>query len=65
MSDISLQMPIREKTRWKKGAKREKKSVWEIAEYYTDEFKEDIKKLNIKEPSSWTKATTISLKRAD
>ncbi|MGB3988313.1 MAG: cysteine--tRNA ligase [Minisyncoccales bacterium] len=40
-----------------KGAKREKKSVWEIAEYYTDEFKEDIKKLNIKEPSSWTKAT--------
>ncbi len=40
-----------------KGAKRENKSVWDIAEHYTEAFKEDIKKLNIKEPSVWTKAT--------
>ncbi len=40
-----------------KGAKRENKSVWEVAEHYTEAFKEDITKLNIKEPSVWTKAT--------
>lgn len=40
-----------------KGAKRDKKTVWEIAEHYTDKFQEDIKKLNIKEPDYWTKAT--------
>ncbi len=40
-----------------KGAKRDKKSVWEIAEHYTKAFKKDIAKLNIKKPSVWTKAT--------
>lgn len=40
-----------------KGAKREGKSVWEIAEFYTKKFKEDIKKLNIEEPTKWPKAT--------
>ena len=40
-----------------KGAKREKKTVWEIAEFYTNEFKEDIAKLHIIEPSIWCKAT--------
>jgi cysteinyl-tRNA synthetase len=40
-----------------KGARREKKTVWEIAEFYTNAFKEDITKLNIKEPKIWCKAT--------
>lgn len=40
-----------------KGAKREGKTVWEVAEYYTQEFFKDIKKLNIKEPNTWCKAT--------
>ncbi len=39
------------------GAKREKKTVWDIAEFYTKEFKKDIKKLNIIEPDIWCKAT--------
>jgi cysteinyl-tRNA synthetase len=32
-----------------KGSKREGKTAWEIAEFYTNAFKEDIKKLNILE----------------
>jgi cysteinyl-tRNA synthetase len=40
-----------------KGAKREKKTVYEIAEFYTKAFKQDIKKLNILSPSVWCKAT--------
>lgn len=40
-----------------KGAKREKKSVWDIAEYYTNSFKEDALKINIKKPSSLVRAT--------
>lgn len=40
-----------------KGAKREKKSVWEIAEFYTKVFKEDLNHLNIKFPNVWVKAT--------
>ena len=40
-----------------KGAKREKKTVWEIAEFYTRAFKKDLKLLNIKEPDIWVKAT--------
>ncbi len=40
-----------------KGAKREHKTVWEIAEYYTDAFKRDLKKLNILFPSIWCRAT--------
>jgi cysteinyl-tRNA synthetase len=40
-----------------KAAKRDKKSAWEIANYYTDHFKKDIDSLNIKKPSSWVKAT--------
>ena len=33
-----------------KGAKRENKSVMDIAKFYTDAFFEDCKKLNIKRP---------------
>ncbi len=40
-----------------KGAKRENKTVWEVAEYYTKAFQTNLKQLNIKEPSIWTKVT--------
>ena len=40
-----------------KGAKREKKTVWQIAEFYTKAFKKDLKLLNIKEPNVWIRAT--------
>ncbi|MBU1130629.1 cysteine--tRNA ligase [Patescibacteria group bacterium] len=40
-----------------KGAKRENKTVWEIAEFYTKVFKENFKDLNIQEPHIWCKAT--------
>lgn len=39
------------------GSQREGKTAWEIAEFYTDEFKKDIKLLNILEPDVWCKAT--------
>ena len=40
-----------------KGAKREHKSVLEIADFYTEEFKKDCAKLNIKWPKIVSKAT--------
>ena len=40
-----------------KSAKREKKTIWEIADFYTKAFKQDIKRLNIKPPDVWIKAT--------
>ncbi len=40
-----------------KGAKRENKSVMEIAQFYTDAFFEDCKKLNIKIPETVQPAT--------
>lgn len=40
-----------------KGAKREKKTVWEVAEYYLDAFKRDIRKLNILKPTYMPRAT--------
>lgn len=39
------------------GARRERKTAWEIAEFYTKAFKRDIKLLNIKTPNIWIKAT--------
>ncbi|HRE41274.1 MAG TPA: cysteine--tRNA ligase [Ignavibacteria bacterium] len=39
------------------GASREGKTVWQIAEYYTDVFKEDLKRLNILYPDVFCKAT--------
>ncbi len=39
------------------GARREGKSAWEIAKFYTSAFKKDIKYLNILEPEIWCKAT--------
>jgi cysteinyl-tRNA synthetase len=40
-----------------KGAQREGRSAWEIAEFYTQAFKEDIARLNILAPDIWVKAT--------
>ncbi|MEM7819819.1 MAG: cysteine--tRNA ligase [Candidatus Aenigmatarchaeota archaeon] len=39
------------------GAERERKSAWEIAEFYINAFKEDMKLLRIKEPHIWCRAT--------
>lgn len=40
-----------------KGAKRENKTVWEVAQHYTDAFFRDIEKLNIKKADIVAKAT--------
>jgi len=40
-----------------KGAKREKKTVWQIADFYTKTFKKDLKRLNIIYPDIFIKAT--------
>ena len=40
-----------------KGAKREQKTVWEVAQFYTDAFKKDLALLGIEEPDVWIKAT--------
>jgi len=40
-----------------KGAAREGRTVWEIAEHYTQVFWSDWKKLNIREPKAWPRAT--------
>ncbi len=39
------------------GARREHKSAWEIAQFYTDALKKDLAALNILEPTIWCKAT--------
>lgn len=39
------------------GAKREGRSAWDIAAYYTTAFKEDLARLNIIDPTIWCKAT--------
>jgi cysteinyl-tRNA synthetase len=40
-----------------KGAKKEGKTAWELAEFYTEAFKKDMARLNILEPDVWCKAT--------
>ncbi len=40
-----------------KGARREGKSVWDIAEYYTQAFMKDWDRLRLVAPTRWTKAT--------
>jgi cysteinyl-tRNA synthetase len=37
-----------------KGAAREGKTVWEVAEYYTDVFKKDAKSLNVLPPNAYS-----------
>lgn len=39
------------------GAAREGKTVWDIAEHYTEAFKKDMESLNLLEPDVWCKAT--------
>ncbi len=39
------------------GARRMGKTAWEIAEFYTAEFKRDMQRLNLQEPNIWCKAT--------
>ncbi len=41
----------------REGKKLNEKAILEIAEYYTKAFKKDLKKLNIREPHIWCKAT--------
>ncbi|PIY93288.1 MAG: cysteine--tRNA ligase, partial [Candidatus Magasanikbacteria bacterium CG_4_10_14_0_8_um_filter_32_14] len=40
-----------------KGSKREGKTAWEIAEFYTKAFKKNLQELNIEPPTTWCKAT--------
>ena len=40
-----------------KGARREKKTVWEVAEFYTRALKQDMKKLHLLPPNILCKAT--------
>jgi cysteinyl-tRNA synthetase len=40
-----------------KASRRTGKSAWEIAEYYTQAFKDDLYRLNILEPTIWCRAT--------
>lgn len=39
------------------GARREGKTVWELAEYYTKVFKQDLASLNVLAPTTWCVAT--------
>jgi len=39
------------------AAQREGRTVWDIAAFYTDAFRTDLKRLNIFEPSKWARAT--------
>jgi cysteinyl-tRNA synthetase len=39
------------------GARREGKTAWDIAAYYTRAFQQDIRRLNILDPTVWCKAT--------
>ncbi len=48
-----------------KGAKREKKTVWQIAEFYTKHFQKDLKNLNIIDPNVWIKATDTIKEQID
>lgn len=40
-----------------KGARTSGKTVWEVADYYIDQFKHDYHSLNLLEPAVWARAT--------
>lgn len=40
-----------------KGSAREGKTAWELAEFYTHEFRHDLERLNIEGPTIWCRAT--------
>ena len=48
-----------------KGAQREGKTVWDIADFYTKAFQQDLHHLNIHEPSMWCKATDYTEQQID
>lgn len=48
-----------------KGALRENKTVWQVADFYTKHFKNDLEKLNIQEPTIWVKATDTIKEQID
>ena len=48
-----------------KGSKREGKTVWDIAKYYTDVFMSDISKLNILPATKYTPATKYISQQID
>ena len=39
------------------GARREGRTVWQVAEFYTQEFRKDLARLNVIGPDVWCKAT--------
>jgi cysteinyl-tRNA synthetase len=39
------------------GARREGRTVWQVAEFYTQEFRKDLARLNVIEPDVWCKVT--------
>src|SRR4051794_23294501 len=39
------------------AARRQHRSIWEIAEHYTEAFKRDLTRLRVGEPDLWSKAT--------
>ncbi len=47
------------------GARREGKTAWEIADFYTRAFRSDMKKLNLLEPDVWCKATDYIKEQID
>lgn len=46
-------------------AKKEQKTAWEIAEFYTKAFKKNLQELNIIEPNVWAKATDYIKQQID
>ncbi len=40
-----------------KGSRRTGQTAWQIAEFYTQAFRDDLKHLNILEPTTWCRAT--------
>jgi len=46
-----------------KGARRENKTVWQIADFYTKAFLDDVKKMNLLPPGRLCKATSKSRSR--
>jgi len=48
-----------------KGAERTGRSVWEVAEFYTKKFKEDLELLNVRPPTVWCKATDYIKEQID
>ena len=48
-----------------KGAKRENKTAWQVAEFYTDDFLDGMKKLNLVAPEHITKATDYITQQLD